>query len=42
MISQMRTNEDKQSKWHSCTLSTIIKQANELAIIEEKKLNDGY
>ena len=42
IINYDKTDDDKQSKWHSCTLSTIIKQANELAIIEEKKLNDGY
>ena len=42
IINYDKPDDDKQSKWHSCTLSTIIKQANELAIIEEKKLNDGY
>jgi hypothetical protein len=36
-----KPDADKQAKWHSCTLSTIIKQANELAIIEEKSTNNG-
>ena len=31
-----KSEDDKQSKWYSSTLSTILKQANELAIIEEK------
>ena len=30
--------DDKQSKWYGGTLSTILKQANELAIIEEKNI----
>lgn len=36
IINYDKSDADKQAKWHSCTLSTIIKQANELAIIEEK------
>lgn len=31
-----KPEDDQQSKWHSETLSVILRQANELAIIEEK------
>ena len=31
-----KDDEDKQAKWHTATLGIILKQANELAIIEEK------
>lgn len=40
IINYDKPDDDKQSKWHSSTLSTILKQANELAIIEEKTLNN--
>ena len=42
IINYDKPEDDKQVKWHSSTLSTILKQANELAIIEEKNLNNGY
>ena len=42
IINYDKPEDDKQAKWHSSTLSTILKQANELAIIEEKNLNNGY
>jgi len=38
IINYDKSDEDKQSKWYGCTLSTILKQANELAIIEEKNI----
>jgi len=37
IINYDKSDDDKQSKWYGCTLSTILKQANELAIIEEKQ-----
>ena len=36
IINYDKSDDDKQSKWYGSTLSTILKQANELAIIEEK------
>ena len=42
IINYDKPEDDKQAKWHSSALSTILKQANELAIIEEKNLNNGY
>lgn len=36
IVNYDKPEDDKQSKWYSSTLSTILKQANELAIIEEK------
>jgi len=36
IINYDKSDDDKQSKWYGGTLSTILKQANELAIIEEK------
>ena len=41
IINYDKPDDDKQSKWYSTTLATILKQANELAIIEEKTLNNG-
>jgi hypothetical protein len=32
-----KTDDDKQSRWYGSTLSTILRLANELAIIECKK-----
>ena len=41
IVNYDKSDDDKQSKWYGTTLSTILKQANELAIIEEKKtIND--
>jgi hypothetical protein len=37
IVNYDKSDDDKQSKWYGSTLSTILKQANELAIIEEKK-----
>ena len=36
IINYDKSEDDKQSKWYSSVLSNILKQANELAIIEEK------
>ena len=41
IINYDKSDDDKQSKWYGCTLSTILKQANELAIIEEKNTING-
>ena len=41
IINYDKSDDDKQSKWYGCTLSTILKQANELAIIEEKNNQNG-
>jgi len=41
IVNYDKSEDDKQSKWYGSTLSTILKQANELAIIEEKKDNNG-
>ncbi len=42
IVNYDKSDDDKQSKWYGSTLSTILKQANELAIIEEKNnQNDG-
>ena len=36
IINYDKPADDKQSKWYGGTLTTILKQANDLAIIEEK------
>ena len=36
IVNYDKSDEDKQAKWYGSNLSTILKQANELAIIEEK------
>lgn len=36
ILNHDKDDSDKQAKWHSETLGVILKQANELAIIEEK------
>ena len=36
IVNYDKSDDDKQSKWYGSTLSTILKQANDLAIIEEK------
>tara|TARA_B100000900_G_C20497686_1_gene682367 strand:- start:222 stop:797 length:576 start_codon:yes stop_codon:yes gene_type:complete len=36
IVNYDKPEDDKQSKWYGSTLSTILKQANELAITEEK------
>jgi hypothetical protein len=36
IINHDKEDSDKQSKWHTNTLGVILRQANELAIIEEK------
>ncbi len=41
IVNYDKSDDDKQSKWYGCTLSTILKQANELAIIEEKNNQNG-
>jgi hypothetical protein len=40
IINYDKPDDDKQAKWHSSTLGVILKQANELAIIEEKSKNN--
>jgi hypothetical protein len=37
IVNHDKTDDDKQAKWHSNILGVILRQANELAIIEEKK-----
>jgi len=37
IIGYDKDDSDKQAKWHTSTLGVILKQANELAIIEEGK-----
>jgi len=39
IINYDKSEEDKQSKWYGSTLSTLLRQANELSIIECKKIN---
>ena len=41
IVNYDKSEDDKQSKWYGSTLSTILKQANDLAIIEEKIYNNG-
>lgn len=36
IINHDKDDSDKQAKWHSSTIGIILKQANELAILEEK------
>lgn len=36
IVNHDKSDDDKQAKWHSNTLAVILRQANELAIIEEK------
>jgi len=36
ILNHDKDDDDKQAKWHTSTIGTILKQANELAIIEEK------
>ena len=36
IVNYDKSDDDKQAKWYGSTLSTILKQSNELAIIEEK------
>jgi hypothetical protein len=40
IINYDKPEDDKQAKWHSSTLATLLKQANELAIIEEKSVEN--
>jgi hypothetical protein len=37
-----KTEDDKQSRWYSDILSIILKQSIELAIYEEKQVNEKY
>ncbi len=37
IVNYDKDDTDKQAKWHSTILGVILKQANELAIMEEKK-----
>ena len=39
IVNHDKDDSDKQSKWHTETLGVILRQANELAILEEK--NNG-
>ena len=36
ILNHDKDDSDKQAKWHSTTLAVILRQANELAILEEK------
>jgi 23S rRNA maturation-related 3'-5' exoribonuclease YhaM len=36
ILNHDKDDSDKQAKWHSTTLAVVLKQANELAILEEK------
>jgi len=36
IINHDKDDTDKQAKWHSSTLAVVLRQANELAIMEEK------
>lgn len=36
IVNHDKTDDDKQAKWHSNTLAVILRQANELAIMQEK------
>ena len=36
IVNYDKSDDDKQSKWYSSSLSTILRQANELSIIECK------
>lgn len=36
IVNHDKTDDDKQAKWHSNMLAVILRQANELAIMEEK------
>jgi len=38
IINHDKDDTDKQAKWYSTTLAVILRQANELAIVEEKSL----
>lgn len=38
IVNYDKDDSDKQAKWHSTPLGVILKQANELAMIEEKSL----
>jgi hypothetical protein len=37
-----KTDEDRQSRWYGNMLGIILKQAIELAIYEEKQLNEKH
>lgn len=41
IVNHDKTDDDKQAKWHSNTLAVILRQANELAIMEEKLKNNA-
>jgi len=36
IVNHDKDDSDKQAKWHSTSLAVILRQANELAILEEK------
>jgi hypothetical protein len=36
ILNHDKDDTDKQAKWHSDTLGVVLRQANELAIMEEK------
>lgn len=39
IVNYDKETDDKQAKWHTNTLGVLLRQANELAIIEEKNSN---
>lgn len=40
IVNYDKSDDDKQSKWHGSTLSTLLRVANELAIMECKNNNN--
>jgi len=38
IINHDKDDSDKQAKWHSTTIAVILRQANELAILDEKSV----
>ena len=38
IVNHDKDDSDKQAKWHSSTIGVILRQANELAILEEKSI----
>jgi hypothetical protein len=41
IVNYDKPDDDKQARWHSSTLGIILRQANDLAIIEEKNTDNG-
>ncbi len=41
IINYDKDDSDKQSKWHNSILGILLKQANEIAMLQEKTTSDG-